>query len=83
MIGGGEFEQDLRFPGDAQAKALTERECRSLFAAFMGIEPAESEFGRFPYWYPDEDAWATADTRYACAILDEDMMSGSLQGSGR
>ncbi|MDH3299022.1 MAG: septum formation family protein [Acidimicrobiia bacterium] len=82
MIGGGTFDADLRFPGDAQARALTEQECRSLFLAFIGIEPGESEFGRFPYWYPNEDAWADDDTRYACAILDEDL-TGSLQGSRR
>ncbi len=83
MIGGGEFNPGLRFPGDNQAKAMTERECRGLFETFIGIEPADSEYGRFPYWYPDEEAWAADDTRYACAILDEDVLTDSLQGSRR
>lgn len=82
MIGGGRFDTGLRFPGDAQSRALTEQECRSLFEAFIGVEPAASEFGRFPYWYPDEGAWAADDTRYACAIL-EDELTGSLQGVER
>ncbi len=83
MIGGGRFEDGVGFPGETQAKAMTERECRSLFEAFIGIEPTDSEFGRFPYWYPDSEAWGDDDTRYACAILGEASLTESLQGSAR
>ncbi len=82
MIGGGRLEADRSFPGDAQSKALTEQECSSLFEAFIGIAPVDSEFGRFPYWYPNEAAWAGNDTRYACAILEQGL-DESLQGSRR
>lgn len=83
MIGGGRFDADLRFPGNTQTQAMTEQECLSLFEAFIGVDPADSEFGRFPYWYPDEESWAADDTRFACAILDEETRTGSLRGSGR
>lgn len=82
MIGSGRFDTDLPFPGDTQSSALTEQECRSLFEAFIGVRPVDSEFGRFPYWYPDEDAWTAGDTRYACAVLG-DGLTESLQGSRR
>ena len=82
MIGGGLFDVDLAFPGDAQARTLVQQECRSLFEAFVGISPDNSEFGRFQYWYPDEETWGPEDTRYACAIL-ENGLTESLQGSRR
>lgn len=82
MIGSGRFDSDLPFPGDTQVRSMTEQECRSLFEAFIGVAPADSEFGRFPYWYPDSDAWAAGDTRYACAVLTEGLTE-SLQGSRR
>lgn len=82
MIGGGLFDAEFAFPGDAQSRALTKQECRSLFEAFIGIDPTDSEFGNFPYWYPTEEAWAAGDTRYACAIL-EIGLTESLKGSRR
>ncbi len=82
MIGSGQFDADRRFPGNELARAMAERECGSLFEAFVGIDPAGSRFGRFPFWYPNEEAWAMGDTRYACAVLAEELTE-SLQGSSR
>lgn len=82
MIGSGRFDAEPAFPGEEQSKAMTEQQCRNLFETFIGIGPTDSEFGRFPYWYPDEEAWAVDDTRYACAIL-ADGLSESLQDSRR
>jgi len=60
---------------------MTESECRTLFEAFVGVMPSESAYGEFPYWYPDNEAWNEGDSRYACAVLGDEILTASLQGS--
>jgi len=80
MIGSGRFGGDGSFPGEDESKTMTERECRNLFTAFVGVEPAQSSYGRFPYWYPNEGSWVDGDTRFACAFLGDQVLTESLQG---
>jgi len=81
MIGTGELPIEAGFPGEAEAQALTEQECRDRFETFVGIAPSESAYGRFPYWYPDQASWNSGDSRYACAILGDRILTESIQDS--
>ncbi len=81
MIGTGQLPVDTGFPGNDEAKLQTERECRDRFETFVGISPSESTYGKFPYWFPDERSWNNGDTRYACAILGDEVLTGSIQNS--
>ncbi|MDH3296313.1 MAG: septum formation family protein, partial [Acidimicrobiia bacterium] len=82
MIGTGQLPETEGFPGDEEVRRVTESECRDRFETFVGIPPSESSYGRFPYWYPDERTWTSGDTRYACAILGEQVLTESIQNSG-
>jgi hypothetical protein len=82
MIGTGELALDGDFPGVAEVRELTESECRDRFENFVGVPPSESSYGRFPYWFPDQRSWAAGDTRYACAILGDRVLTSSIQGTG-
>jgi len=81
MIGTGQLPLEASFPGEAEVRSLTEQECRDRFETFVGIPPSESAYGRFPYWYPDETSWTSGDSRYACAILGDEILTESVQDS--
>jgi hypothetical protein len=82
MVGSGhlESEPDAPFPAE-DIKTLAGDECETLFLDFMGISPYESEFGKFPFWYPNDSGWEAGDRRYACAILESVARQDSLQGA--
>lgn len=83
MIGSGELEVDLieAYPSEAGVKQLAGAECESLFDDFVGISPYESDFGKFPFWYPNEPGWNEGDRRYACAFLEEEPRTSSLENA--
>jgi hypothetical protein len=81
MIGSGrlEIEAGQPFPADNGILDLAGGQCEELFERFVGVSPYESEYGNFPFWYPNEAGWEDNDRRYACAFLDEEPKSVSLQ----
>ncbi|MEM7272281.1 MAG: septum formation family protein [Actinomycetota bacterium] len=56
-------------------------QCEQQFLEFVGVSPFDSEFGNFPFWYPNEPGWAEGDRRYACAFLEESSRTGSLESA--
>ncbi len=71
------------YPGEAEVKRLAQERCETRFINFIGIPPRDSEFQRFPIWYPNATSWDTGDRRYGCAILGDEVRVGSLEGSRR
>ncbi|MGI9597846.1 MAG: septum formation family protein [Acidimicrobiales bacterium] len=84
MIGSGDLELDLTepFPADEGVLQLAGAECERLFVDFVGESPYDSELGNFPFWYPNEPGWDEGDRRYACAFLDSEPRSESLENAG-
>ncbi len=84
MLGSGELAYDAGapFPAD-EVETSAGQACEQLFSDFIGISPYESEFGNFPFWYPNEPGWDLGDRRYACAFLSEEPRRGSLQDAER
>ena len=82
MVGSGRIEAapDDPFPAE-DIEAMAGAECEQLFLGFMGISPYESDFGQFPFWYPNKSGWELGDRRYACAIIEDQPRTGSLEGA--
>ncbi len=84
MIGSGELDVEPTepFPADDGVQQLAGAECEQLFTGFVGASPFESELGKFPFWYPNEPGWEDGDRRYACAFLEGEPRSQSLENAG-
>lgn len=81
MIGSGDLDLDLAepFPADDGVQDLAGKECEQLFVDFVGTSPYESAFGNFPFWYPNQSGWEEGDRRYACAFLDSEPRTDTLE----
>lgn len=84
MIGSGELDVEPTdpFPADDGVQQLAGSECERLFVDFVGASPFESELGKFPFWYPNEPGWEDGDRRYACAFLESEPRTESLENAG-
>ncbi len=85
MIGSGNLDQTLDepFPAEDGVLQLAGAECADLFVDFIGVSPYDSELGNFPFWYPNAPGWDDGDRRYACAFLDDNVRTDSLEGAER
>ncbi len=84
MIGSGDLDLDLTepFPEGEGVLNLAGTECERLFVEFVGESPYESDYGNFPFWYPNQPGWEEGDRRYACAFLDNEPRLQSLENAG-
>ncbi len=83
MIGSGRLEVEAGepYPGEEQVELDAGAECEQLFEDFVGISPFESELVNFPFWFPNESGWEQGDRRYACAFVEDEERTGSLEGA--
>lgn len=81
MIGSGRLDVEAGepFPVDNGVLELAGGECEDLFEAFVGVSPYESDYGNFPFWYPNEAGWDDDDRRYACAFLEDEPRAGTFE----
>jgi hypothetical protein len=85
MIASGDLQlpDTAAYPGDETLRTEASAECAALFEDFVGISPADSAYGRLPFWYPNQPGWESGDRRFACAVLEAESRTGSLEDSGR
>jgi hypothetical protein len=67
------------YPGDSGLSDAAQPACADRFAAYVGVEPAESVLAT-GFLIPSEDGWDGGDREVVCLLYDPD---GRLQGSMR
>lgn len=76
------MEGDI-FPGTDAVIAEADAACLDAYAAFTGIEYADSIY-YYSYYFPTEGSWEGGDREILCTIYDEaGQVTGSLQNIGR
>ncbi len=81
LFGVGEVDGSGAFPGGDVVDNQVLELCRGAFEDFAGVSSADSAFGDFFYWFPNETGWAEGDLRWVCAVLFETPMVGSIDGT--
>lgn len=69
------------FPGSDPLDEQIAQECIALFTDYVGVSPFDSVSGDFIYWFPNETGWASGDLRWACALLTDELRTGSIEGT--
>jgi hypothetical protein len=69
------------FPGDEAADQEIQQICIDLFTTYVGISPFDSTSGDFRYWFPSQAGWEANDLRWACALVTDDPLTGSIEGT--
>ena len=73
---------DAPFPGDAFLSDAADKECRSTFTDYVGIDFDDSSLeGEFSY--PSENTWPGGDRRVICMVVATDIapLTRSVKGS--
>jgi hypothetical protein len=68
------------WPGEEQVQAAASRACADAFAAWVGVEPAQSELGLVAL-PPTEVAWRAGVDRAVVCIAEGPALVGSVRGT--
>jgi hypothetical protein len=72
------------YPGEAAMEAVANRDCFSLFAAYVGIPYEQSRLGMY-YVGPSQQTWERDDRIIACIALppEGEQLTGSVRGTAQ
>jgi hypothetical protein len=74
---------DGAYPGDSALSDTAQPACTDRFAAYVGVEPAESVLAT-GFLIPSEDGWEGGDRQVVCLLYEPDeRLQGSMRATQR